>query len=1151
MKNTIFIFLILLIGLKTYSQNLRNPVNTSNNGLEGMSSDWGPRNWSGTVFHYGLDYSLGQGDPAYALTGGSLTFTAATNPANSYITVGNWVYQHVLVGDHSADHWVLNQTVGSDHILLETESENGTARIFVDNAQYVGQYRNTSWGINDITATQTANANDIVFRARVDHLHILYGTPLSNWNNPLQYITYNSSGSNNMSRTLRFKNNNAVEFGSNNPIYGTQVILESDIDYQSDLDLDKTKIEMMPTGGTYSEIEEWIYSRGNYLNFTNRGAGVSSNNYFDVHSPLALAAILSDNQEGIYPVYTNQTNHLGRDIFKKYLNTQTNWDTNSPSYSDGQYTFRLTTEDVRGNSDNNLFLKIIDNFKPYVKSLQVKTTNSNPVYSGTWSWVGSNLEMTSNDYGCDYSDALEVFIEFSEPMSNSPSVKVNNVSCPSSSGSGTDWVFPIPTVALQASNTITVESSCSDLAGNNLFGFQDETSSVSGSSLPKRNNDGSWSNLTVRDDNVHSFSVSGGTTYEIICPDWPASPINSYYDEGNETVIISWEDLGSDVYYRVYRSDYPQMSPKYEITNDWISGNTFPDTNPPTGNVYYAVEAAVLSTNKSATIVDCMPVTSVYISGGSDHYVDVTPDRQVDPFDDNIYDFYLDIVSDDLNLTYEVEIDYDDGNSTEMFYNYFSGDPMNHEFPENNGIEAVTYSVLAEVTVLDGIDEIEKFDVPFETVTIEPGGYVLDFSCSIPSPIIKNKQCTFTAQTNNARNYYYIKWDVRESESGPIISSTGSRPHTDVTTSDSFSKTFPSTGQYFIRVTMSDEEQNMYKDYVIYVQENFISVGITPIFANNTSFPDDCSPELEVGFEMPYGSGTLQIGSFYDNLLGRSIKYYLTKIEVYVNGNKVNTANFSSLYYSTYPLSSTNVPLIGYYTSSFGNELAKITLTKSEIQNCVAGDYDGLISIKYKVFCDRYNGLYDTWRNEVEYNTVERDFFIDVCGDSYSINSTSVLSDYITSGNSPHGYITFSGSGGVISNKTGFNVVGRQSVKLTNGTKITGSTFKAKVIPCDYSSCDHFKSIIIIDRGDVPTINTSWITIYPNPVCDFLNIELFDMDVKSKSNITILDMTGRQIKTIDAIGLIHTIDVSDLTKGNYVISVISDNGFVNQKFIKE
>lgn len=69
-------------------------------------------------------------------------------------------------------------------------------------------------------------------------------------------------------------------------------------------------------------------------------------------------------------------------------------------------------------------------------------------------------------------------------------------------------------------------------------------------------------------------------------------------------------------------------------------------------------------------------------------------------------------------------------------------------------------------------------------------------------------------------------------------------------------------------------------------------------------------------------------------------------------------------------------------------------------------------------------------------------------------------------------------------------------------------------------------------------------TVYPNPVSDILNIKTQDEVL----NVIIYDITGRQINArINN----NQVDVSALTKGFYIINVVTDSASYQQKFIKK
>lgn len=128
-------------------------------------------------------------------------------------------------------------------------------------------------------------------------------------------IYYTGSNSNNMLLNLRLKyiNGSIATAFPNNIVYGNQVIVESDIDYQNDLDLNKTRVEVALTGDNYSTIAEWIYSGSGHVTL-NRFTGVGTTDYFDLFILSSLTNILNDTRQGMFPVNTSITFHKYIDI---------------------------------------------------------------------------------------------------------------------------------------------------------------------------------------------------------------------------------------------------------------------------------------------------------------------------------------------------------------------------------------------------------------------------------------------------------------------------------------------------------------------------------------------------------------------------------------------------------------------------------------------------------------------------------------------------------------------------------------------------------------------------------------------------------------------------------------------------------------------
>ncbi len=84
-----------------------------------------------------------------------------------------------------------------------------------------------------------------------------------------------------------------------------------------------------------------------------------------------------------------------------------------------------------------------------------------------------------------------------------------------------------------------------------------------------------------------------------------------------------------------------------------------------------------------------------------------------------------------------------------------------------------------------------------------------------------------------------------------------------------------------------------------------------------------------------------------------------------------------------------------------------------------------------------------------------------------------------------------------------------------------------------------------MDYMSVSEINKTQIDIFPNPASDFINIK---SDEKIKS-VKLYSASGSLVKTEN--NEFSRIDVSNLPKGNYLISIETDSGTETKKIIKE
>ena len=80
------------------------------------------------------------------------------------------------------------------------------------------------------------------------------------------------------------------------------------------------------------------------------------------------------------------------------------------------------------------------------------------------------------------------------------------------------------------------------------------------------------------------------------------------------------------------------------------------------------------------------------------------------------------------------------------------------------------------------------------------------------------------------------------------------------------------------------------------------------------------------------------------------------------------------------------------------------------------------------------------------------------------------------------------------------------------------------------------------------SVNFSNFKLYPNPVKDSFVISYKD---ENMLNVSIHNLLGKQVMKTKISSSIETVDVSNLSKGTYIVSINSDNVHESFKIIKE
>jgi PKD repeat protein len=129
------------------------------------------------------------------------------------------------------------------------------------------------------------------------------------------------------------------------------------------------------------------------------------------------------------------------------------------------------------------------------------------------------------------------------------------------------------------------------------------------------------------------------------------------------------------------------------------------------------------------------------------------------------------------------------------------------------------------------------------------------------------------------------------------------------------------------------------------------------------------------------------------------------------------------------------------------------------------------------------------------------------------------------------------------------------SVKMSPGFKVTGASGKSvKMYVHSNLSDGNLKSAMLQDEFafeemlNVEKSTNIQFQVYPNPVCEFLNIIV---NSKDGAEIQLYDVVGKLMRTETMSDQFYILDVSDLMAGTYMLRVESSGQIVNKKIIKE
>ncbi len=170
---------------------------------------------------------------------------------------------------------------------------------------------------------------------------------------------------------------------------------------------------------------------------------------------------------------------------------------------------------------------LVDNFKPYVKRLEINYsgngTNYSSTYTGRWSWQNEQLDfIATGDPTVSPADYVEFRVTFSEPLSTDPgfepSVQVSGLPNPVPMTSLTAdrelFVFTLPSGSYpldgSENGTKIITINGYDLAHNQITGFETDDNFFIADDLPVRVNQDTWEgHLASRADTRHVLHMGG------------------------------------------------------------------------------------------------------------------------------------------------------------------------------------------------------------------------------------------------------------------------------------------------------------------------------------------------------------------------------------------------------------------------------------------------------------------------------------------------------------------------------------------------------------------------------------------------------------------------------------------------------------------
>jgi PKD repeat protein len=854
-----------------------------------VSSAYGPRNTNGTIFHLGIDYPLGKGGRANAIKSDDIILFSMDNSLG-YVIVGNWKYQHILVGEYTDNgityhNWELVADGVENYIFIRTGSG-----IVASNYTTIHAYSNTAnsntivtdpWTKTKITIEKYVSQGDQIFASNNNHLD-LRRSP-SNDQNPFSDVLHQDATTNNITIIPSFKKftiaNNATDFTTGpitSSIYGNAIIVQAEVNATVDKDLDNLQIlYSIDNGVTYNDLHSYYYTGTNH--------NVHEADVIQPNSTIPIADYQKYTTGGIYPQY-DVFGHL----FFKYIWNSLEFKTGSTNpyngkYPDGNYKIKMLAHDVTNHVATNITDKIIDNYRPYIRKIEIykSTFGGVKIYSGEWIWdetVKKLVFSSQNTNTITDKDDIYVRAFASEPMENVNITAFGstlNYSKVITSTDGLEWEHTYSASSSNIGNqNITINSATStDLVGNRLEGF---TSTASFSNFPKHNVSGTWSGAFQMDDVVHQINIGSGFNI----------PKNvRATDNLPSKVAISWNTVaGTTPYYKVFRQEVHSVwisgaSSGTEISG-WISGTSYNDiTATEETEYYYYVQS---SPNSSGT------TPSDYSS--KDIGKAISPSSACFGYEQTTYsNQYYTINFTDLSIV--------EGDLVKWTWAFGDGSVDDDQNPTHVYTETGTYSVT--LTTVDANNIASEYEENIYVTDQLMGVLTVDCTASATSCREGDKITLTGSVLNGGTAPYNFRFSL-----GNGITKSYSNVQTLSQICDDFSYSTAKNYQVVLTVTDKNNLEGFYR-FNIYVTSNPEFVNVT---VNTNPSPLYTSTPFTIEASAPNGDRPIRwifwMNKFPDDLNDYDYNSYQTGAKCDITSYDINrkfiSPQFSGLFEGTY-----------------------------------------------------------------------------------------------------------------------------------------------------------------------------------------------------------------------------------------------------------